>query len=53
MKVFSHKNVHWPSYDWGISKGEERELPEDKAAQKEILAHPAIEEIKEAKSKKD
>jgi len=53
MKVSSRKSVHFPQYNWGIRKGEERELPDDKAAQKNILAHSAISEVKEAKSKKD
>ncbi len=52
MKVVSRKTVHFPKFDWGIGKGEERELPTSKAAQEAILKHPAINEVKEAKGKK-
>lgn len=52
-KVISTKDVHFPKWDWGINEGEVRELPADKEAQKAILAHPAISELREAKSKKD
>jgi hypothetical protein len=48
MKVTSTKSVSFPSLDWGITAGDTRELPEDKDAQKVILAHPAI-----SKSKKE
>lgn len=53
MRVTSTKNVSFPKLDWGINKGDVRELPPDKEAQKIILAHPAISEVKEAKSKED
>jgi hypothetical protein len=49
MKVTSTKSVSFPKFDWGITAGQTRELPEDKAAQKAILAHPAISEAKEKK----
>ena len=47
MKVTSTKSVDFPSLDWGITAGDTRELPEDKEAQKVILAHRAISKIKE------
>jgi len=53
MKVVSRKTVHFPEFNWGIGKGEERELPESKKAQEAILAHPAISEAREVKSKKN
>ena len=53
MKVISTKSVSFPKLDWGITKGDIRELPADKDAQKVILAHPAISEVKETKSKED
>lgn len=44
-KVSSTETVSFPQHDWGIHKGEERELPADKDAQEAILAHPAIVEV--------
>lgn len=44
-KVKSIDTVSFPQYDWGITKGEEAELPEDKEAQAVILAHPSIIEV--------
>lgn len=42
MKVTSKKSLSFPKLGWGITKGESRELPEDKDAQEQILAHPDI-----------
>lgn len=50
MKVTSTKSVHFGKLDWGINAGEERELPEDQAAQKEILEHYAIKRVGESAS---
>lgn len=40
--VTSTKNVHFPKLNWGIKKGDERELPDGKEAQDAILASPYI-----------
>lgn len=45
MKVTSNKSVSFPKLNWGISKGEERELPEDKEAQARILSEDGIQEV--------
>ncbi len=47
MKVTSTKSVDFPSFGWGITAGDTRELPEDKDAQKVILTHPSISKAKE------
>lgn len=52
MKVTSNKSVHFPKLKWGINKGQERELPSDKDAQKQILAHNAISEVGSKTTKK-
>lgn len=44
-KVTSTKTIDFPKFRWGITAGEERELPEAKEAQEAILAHPAISEV--------
>ena len=41
-KVTSTKSISFPKLNWGISAGEEREMPEDKAAQERILKEPEI-----------
>lgn len=48
-KVTSTKSIHFPSLGWGINAGETRELPEGKEVQAEILAHPAIKEVRGGK----
>jgi hypothetical protein len=50
MKVTSKKSISFPKHNWGITAGEVRELPEDKDAQKRILAEPDIEEVKETRT---
>ena len=45
MKVKSKKDIHFPQFNWGISKGAEVELPEYKQAQDAILAHPHIKKV--------
>lgn len=50
IKVSSTATISFPQYDWGIHKGEERELPADKDAQAAILAHPAIVEMGKQKT---
>lgn len=50
MKVTSTKTIDFPGLSWGIAKGEERDLPEDKDAAKAILKHPAISEVGKSKS---
>lgn len=45
MKVTSKKELYFPKFNFGIKKGEVRDLPEDKEAQKVILAHNSISEL--------
>lgn len=42
MKVTSTKTISFPKFNWGIHKGEFRDLPEDKKAMEAILAHPCV-----------
>lgn len=44
--VTASKSVDFPKFNWGITAGDTRELPEDKKAQAVILAHPAISKSK-------
>ena len=46
MKVTSKKNVSFPSLNFGINKGETKELPKDKKAAEIILANSVISEVK-------
>jgi len=46
MRVTSTKSISFPSLNWGITAGGERELPEDKEAQARILQEPEISEVK-------
>ena len=46
MKVTSTRSIDFPKFDWGITAGETRDLPEDKNAQKVILAHHSISKVK-------
>lgn len=41
-QVTSSKSISFPTLGWGISAGETRDLPEDKAAQERILSEPDI-----------
>lgn len=53
MKVTSTETLHFPSLNWGITAGEERELPADKEAAAAILAHTSISEVgKKSKTQK-
>ena len=47
MKVTSNRSVEFPKLGFAIAAGETRELPEDKEAQKIILAHRSISKAKE------
>lgn len=49
MKVTSIKDLDFPQLDWGISAGEEKDLPADKSAQEIILAHELISKVGEVK----
>jgi hypothetical protein len=49
MEVTANRSVEFPKLGWAISAGETRDLPEDKAAQKTILAHRSIKAVKEDK----
>lgn len=51
MQVISTKSVDFPKLGWGITAGDTRELPEDKDAQKIILAHPAISQVRKERTK--
>lgn len=42
MQVTSTKSITFPKLNWGISAGETKELPKDKAAQDRILAEDGI-----------
>ncbi len=44
-KVTSIRTTNFPKLNWGIERGEEKELPEGKEAQEAILAHWAISEV--------
>jgi hypothetical protein len=46
MKVTSNRSVEFPKLGFAISAGETKELPTDKDAQKLILAHRSISEVK-------
>jgi hypothetical protein len=50
MTVTSTRDVEFPKLQWGVRKGEERELPEDKKAQEIILAHPEIRKVEKKKT---
>lgn len=41
-KVTSTKSISFPTLGWGISEGEEKELPEEKEAQERILQEVEI-----------
>jgi hypothetical protein len=45
MNVTSTKDIVFPKLRFGIRAGEVKELPEDKDAQKRILAEPEISEV--------
>jgi hypothetical protein len=53
MRVKATKSIHFPKLGWGINAGTERELPEDKAAQDAIIAHPAISKVAAAAKEKE
>lgn len=50
MKVTSNKEIFFGKHNWGIHANEERELPEDADAAKEILSHPSISEVANKKA---
>ena len=47
MKVISRKTIVFPKLNWGINKGETKELPKDKKAAEIILATSVISEVKQ------
>ena len=49
MKVISTKSISFPKLGWGISAGEEKDLPEGKEAQERILLEPEISVVGENK----
>lgn len=53
MKVTSTKSISFPKLNWGITAGEERELPEDKEAQERILSEPEISPVEGNNKKVD
>lgn len=48
MKVTSRKSIDFPQFNWGITAGDVRELPDEKEARDAILAHPFIEKVKDS-----
>jgi len=42
MKVTSTKSISFPPFDWGISAGEIKELPDNEEAVARILSEPEI-----------
>lgn len=42
MKVTSTKSISFPKLNWGLTAGEERELPEGKEAQDRILQESEV-----------
>ena len=49
MKVKSTKSISFPKLGWGITAGEEKELPAEKEAQERILQEPEITPVGETK----
>lgn len=41
-KVISTRSISFPKFNWGITEGIEKDLPEDKEAQERILQEPEI-----------
>ncbi len=52
-KVTSTKSISFPTLEWAISAGEEKELPEDKEAQERILQEVEITIVGKGKEKVD
>jgi hypothetical protein len=52
MKVKSTEELYFSDFEWGIGKDEVAELPESRDAQKAILAHPSISEVKDKPASK-
>jgi hypothetical protein len=50
MQVTAKKSVSFPKLHWGITAGQVRDLPEDKDAQQQILAHNAIVKVEPKKA---
>lgn len=53
MKVTANKDVFFPKLKWGISKGEVKELPDEKSAQDIILSHNAIRPVSKSNQPKE
>lgn len=51
MKVTSSKDISFPKLNWGIRAGEVKDLPDDKEAQKRILAEPEISVVNDKATK--
>jgi len=52
MKVTATKNISFPKLGWAINAGDVKELPENKEAQKRILAESEIKLVEEKKEEK-
>jgi len=52
-KVTSTKSIAFPKLNWGITAGEERELPTEKEAQERILQEVEITIVGKQKEKVD
>lgn len=53
MKAVSRKNITFPSLGFAMKAGRATELPDDKDAQKAILASPYVSTAKKETSDKD
>lgn len=52
MRVKSNTSISFPKLGWGISAGEEKDLPKDKSAQDRILSEHGIIQVEEIKKSK-
>lgn len=48
-KVTSTKSITFPKLKWSITKGETKDLPEEKEAQERILAEAEITKVEDIK----
>ena len=53
MQVTSSKSIVFPKLNWGISAGEIRDLPKDKASQERILTEDGISVVGKEKKLED
>ena len=48
MKIISRKTIDFPKFKFGLKAGEKKELPDNKEAQKAILANRYITKVGES-----